>query len=89
MTRVVWKFAIQPVDRQTIPLPVGAKPLCVQMQNNLPHMWAECDPDEARIERRYFSTFGTGHPGIPEDANYIGTFQMENGALVFHFYEVK
>ena len=45
-----------------------------------------------RERGRHFRLSGTGHP-LGEDylriINYIGTFQMENGALVFHLFEIK
>ncbi|GAJ02446.1 unnamed protein product, partial [marine sediment metagenome] len=46
----------------------------------------------SRKETRYFRLSGTGHP-LGEDylriIDYIGTFQMENGALMFHLFEIK
>jgi len=47
---------------------------------------------ETKKETRYFRLSGTGHP-LGEDylriINYIETFQIENGALVFHLFEIE
>ncbi|GAI73877.1 unnamed protein product [marine sediment metagenome] len=47
---------------------------------------------EIEKETRHFRLSGTGHP-LGDDylriINYIGTFQIENGALVFHLFEIK
>jgi len=88
--KAVWKFPLQAIDGQTVEMPEGAKILCVQVQNGVPCMWAVCDPAvTVRKEKRYFAVVGTGHPHdvIPKD--YIGTFQLEGGGLVFHVFEVK
>ncbi len=50
-----------------------------------PFIWALVDTD-APEEARVFHVRGTGHPA---DAlgRYVGTFQIDGGALVFHLFE--
>lgn len=50
-------------------------------------VWALVNP-EANKEIRKFRLFGTGHP-FPEDEDliHVGSFQMEQGKLVFHLFE--
>lgn len=89
MSDVIYKYPIAN-GRQVIWLPEGAKVLTVQAQNNEPQMWAIVDPDRP-AEPRTFIVFPTGlelrdAPG--EQLNYIGTFQLERGALVFHLFEI-
>lgn len=71
-----------------LPLPKGAKILTVQAQRGQPQMWALLDTDNDP-ERRSFVTFPTGGE-MPTDTHldYIGTFQLADGNLVFHLFEV-
>lgn len=82
----IYKYPVGP-DSFNLQLPAGAKILTVQTQNEKPWMWALVNPDAAP-ETRYFKVRGTGHycDGI-DAANYIGTFQLHGGALVFHVFE--
>jgi len=72
-------------------LPRDAKILTVQTQRGAPQLWAMVDSETKKVTR-YFRLSGTGHP-LGDDylkiINYIGTFQMGNGALVFHLFEIK
>ena len=80
--RSIWKFPLKVTDRQPISIPVGAVSLSVQIQNDIPCLWALVDT-EADTEQREVSIFGTGHM-VSEEGQYISTFQMHNGGLVFH-----
>src|SRR5579872_4380097 len=85
----IWKYQLIIVNEQQIALPVGAKILAVQVQHNMPVIWAEIDVTQP-IEMRSFQTFGTGHnivdqPGFERE--YIGSYQIDNGDLVFHLFE--
>ena len=69
-------------------LPVGAEILCIQTQYNEPTLWALVDPD-APMESRRIRTYGTGGR-VPDNLEWLGTFQLDGGGLVFHaFEEVK
>jgi len=87
----IFKYPIPIEDHFTLELPKDARILTVQIQRETAQLWALVD-SETEKETRYFRLSGTGHP-LGEDylriTNYIGTFQMENGALVFHLFEVK
>lgn len=85
----IWKFKIEIVDSQEIPMPTGAQVLTVQMQGGTPFIWAICDP-LAPMKDRGFALYGTGHHVQDMDLpylRYVGTFQMEGGSLVFHLFE--
>ena len=82
----IYKYPIPVEDLITINMPNGAKILTVQMQNSEPCIWALVDIDEHKINK-YFRLYGTGME-VPEGLKYIGTFQMLNGGLVFHLFEV-
>jgi hypothetical protein len=79
--RTIWKYEIKEQSVST-DIPVGAKLLSFQMQNNIPTVWFEVDPEE-RKEQRRFSLVGTGWKFMA--GGYLGTAQQ--GPLVWHLYE--
>lgn len=82
----IWKFPLQVVDCQRITAPRGIKPLCVQMQNGIPCLWAVVDQRKDTVEHEVW-IHGTGHDVSPAVVDhYVGTFQMMNGAVVFHVF---
>ena len=86
--RTIWKYPLQVTDTQEIAMPGGAELLAVQMQNDTPTLWARVDTVEPYAPRRIVIV-GTGNPGWNGVGEYIGTFQMHGGALVFHAFEVS
>lgn len=84
----IWKWTLSPTDVQEVSIPKGAQLLSVQMQGNMPQLWALCD-EQAPTEQRRFAIYGTGNPMPDEPGDYIDTFQMHGGALVFHAFEVS
>ena len=82
----IYKYAIEP-GRTEVQMPRDAQVLTVQMQFGNPFMWAKVDP-RLKTERRVFDVFCTGHE-MPDDPRliYVGTFQMNNGALVWHVFD--
>lgn len=85
--RTIYKYDIFIQDVFTILMPIDAEILTVQTQYGSPYFWAKVDTN-AEKERRRFCLFGTGHEIPPEkDLQYIGTFQVSGGSLVFHLFE--
>jgi len=82
--KAVWKYALNPVTQ--VEVPEGAIVLSVQVQDNQPQIWMLVDPGKA-AETRVFKSFGTGHEFDDAGLVYVGTFQINNGALVFHAFE--
>jgi hypothetical protein len=69
-------------------MPHGAQLLAVQEQHGEAFVWARVDPSEPPAWRSLWVA-GTGLP-LPtetDDVPYIGTFQLGNGALVFHVFD--
>jgi hypothetical protein len=81
----VYKYWLT-VGDQTVTLPAGARILAVQLQHGEPQLWALVDPSQP-METRRLAMIGTGHDA-PEKATYISTFQMNEGHLVVHVFEV-
>lgn len=82
----IWKWTLQP--ETTIDMPHGAKLLAVQEQYGEPKLWALVDP-YAKTYPRTFHIHGTGHDLPDEPGQYVGTFQMHGGTLVFHVFEAN
>lgn len=82
----IYKYPLTP-GRTILALPSGAQALTVQMQRGEPFLWALVDTSKPP-ERRVFDVFATGH-SVPDDARfvYVATFQMDDGALVWHVFE--
>jgi len=86
VSKAVWKFEFAVQDEIAIDMPAGAIALTVALQFGSPCLWALVDP-AAPLVRRRFRLAGTGHPPGPEVGNYVGSFQLSGGHLVFHLFE--
>jgi len=85
--KAVWKFQVPSTDTFSLTMPIRAQILSVQAQHGGPMIWCLVDP-LAPTESRTFRLAGTGHK-IEELVEYIGTFQMFDGTLVGHLFEIK
>lgn len=86
--KTIWKYELETMDVRVVEMPVGAEILTVQEQRGKLCLWALVDP-EADKERRVFCIHGTGHPvSTVALKKYIGTYQLMEGALVFHVFEL-
>ena len=83
----IWKFELEITDAQSILMPEGAEILCVQNQDEIGCLWAKVNPDAENKEERIIYIKGTGHTFNEDPGKYIGTFQMSQGALVWHVFE--
>jgi len=83
----IWKWVIGISDELTLMMPIGAKLLDVQMQADQCYIWALCDQN-AEKEPRHLAIYGTGNPMPDDPGEYVATFQMHGGALVFHAFEI-
>lgn len=84
-TMRIWKYPIRP-DLLNLRLPADAKMLCVGVQNGEPQLWVLLDK-EAPLVSRSIRVYGTGHPMDDSPRLYIGTFFLDDAALVFHVFE--
>ncbi len=83
----VWKFPLPILDVVDLTVPEGAVPLCVQVQDDIPCLWARVDPD-ARVGAMRLRIAGTGHYLEQNVGDYIDSFQMHGGALVLHVFRM-
>ena len=88
MAKKIFKYKLETKDIQRIEMPQGAEILCIKTQNETPCIWALVDAN-ATVNKRTFEIFGTGN-NVPKNANrsYVGTYQLNNGQLVFHCFEL-
>lgn len=83
--KYIWKYQLKLQPEQRIEMPVEAKILTVQVQYDIPCLWALVDPDLHKVLRD-ICIVGTGRQfdGLGE---YIGTFQRADGSLIWHVFE--
>lgn len=88
--KTIYKYILEPIGGLAIQMPVGAKILTVQGQNDRICIWAEVNSDSP-TEEVIFEVFGTGHKlpnGMGVNREYIGTVQVCDGSLVLHVYRL-
>ena len=86
MLNSIWKYPV----KEAVEMVKGARVLTVQIQREIPCIWAVVNPDEKETETHHFVIIGTGHKN--EDINnltYIGTVHQLNGVLIWHVFEKK
>ncbi len=85
--KTIYKYPFGITDDFEIFMPEGARVLHVGMQYDRPCIWALVDPNAVQEERK-FHLAGTGHSIEDKiaDWQYVGTFTMQDGALVFHLF---
>jgi hypothetical protein len=90
--RKIFKYPLTIDDEIEISMPEGSQILAVHTQVNylmqIPCIWAIVDTDAPLITRR-LCIRGTGHTFKGNEGKYIGTFQIDNGALIFHLFEER
>lgn len=85
----IYKYPLEIRDEQVVLLPTGSKILTVQSQGEQACIWALVNPTMSNDMAITIRIFGTGHTIQDSDKmEYIGTFQMCGGSLVFHVFKV-
>lgn len=72
---------------QIINMHAGAELLAVQVQRDVPCIWALVNPDNQMMQRE-FLIVGTGHDLPERYGGHVGTFQLDGGNFVFHVFEL-
>ena len=84
--QTIYKYPLQLTDEQEIHMPKGAKILTIQTQKGYPCLWVQVDDKQPQTPRTII-TRGTGHPIPDSTLLYLGTYQLDGGALIFHVFE--
>ena len=83
--KVIYKYVLTVVDRQTLTLPRSAQPLGVQYQGGALCFWAQVDLNDTDPFTYEILIVGTGrHVDIKDTYFYISTVQ--NSGLVWHIF---
>ncbi len=80
--KTIFKYPLTPGSTDVM-LPEGSKLLTVQMQHGEPMLWALVDTARPK-KLSTIVVYGTGHLMPDDPGDYIATFQMEEGNLVWH-----
>ncbi len=84
----IYKYPLPVSDEFNVHMPKGARLLSVQVQHDAPCLWAMVDTNNQKAQRR-LAIRGTGHSAERLGfAAFVGTFQLEGGALVFHLFDL-
>lgn len=83
--KTIWKYPLKMIDVQEIEMPEGARILCVQVQHGIPCLWAQVESDH-KNEKRKIAIAGSGYPAPEPRDDYVGTFQIHDGNLIFHVF---
>lgn len=84
--RTIFKYQFCIDDTIRVVMPMQSKVLSIQVQRGEPTMWALVETDLPKVTRE-FRVRGTGHEIGDDCGPFIGTFQLHDGALVFHLFE--
>lgn len=83
----IWKYELDAKAVQTLALPRGYRILSVQVQNGKPTLWALVPKDTQYREAVRLEIYGTGQDVPNHVGEHLGTYQLLNGALVFHVFK--
>lgn len=84
----IHKYTLGMADTQTVRMHEGARLLSVQVQHDVACLWALVDTDREKVSRK-LEIRGTGHDCERlQLAAYVGTFQVDDGDLVFHLFDL-
>ena len=86
MKKVIWKFPLVIEDVQIIELPRNYEILTIQVQNGIACLWAMVSPEVTK-EKIIIEIIGTGNLVAVAERQYIGTFQLFEGQLVWHVFK--
>ena len=87
MNQTIWKYNIRIDDVQIIEMPKTARLLSVQIQHKMVAIWVMVNPKLPMVNR-IIKMAGTGHDMSSRImGDFLGTIQIENGALVFHVFD--
>ncbi len=85
----IWKYKLEIAQFQSIEMPEGSRILTLQMQMNIPCIWASVIPDQKKVKVKIM-TVGTGQRFNADNLDrYIGTYQFKKDLTVYHVFTLK
>ena len=85
--KTIYKYPLIIDDYQTLEMPQGAEILTIQIQKRIPCIWALVNPKQPK-QKRHIRIAGTGHSVNDKVIEYIGTYQLYGGDIIFHVFEI-
>jgi hypothetical protein len=88
MMKKIWKYQIPDKTEFALSMPKDSKVLCLKVQHGIACVWVLVDTKKEPTQTR-FEVFGTGWE-IKKDVDYldyIDTWQIANGELIFHLFK--
>jgi len=85
--KTIWKWKLEITDNNYVKMPENARILTVQLQYDVPMIWALVDTVDKKESMRTIHIYGTGNPLPDNPGKYISTFQLFSGDLIFHVFE--
>lgn len=89
--KTIYKYPLSIIAENLIQKPRNAEILSIQMQNSIPCIWALVETNN-ETELKIIEIIPTGSKIEPlthhQGRQFIGTFQMQGGSLVFHAFEI-
>jgi hypothetical protein len=86
MIRKIFKWWLKPgAGTQEHVMPSGAEYLTVQVQGGTPCVWSLIDPS-APFVKITFDVFATGQSVDNTNRTYLGTYQLDDGELIYHVF---
>ena len=79
----VWKYLLHVASQQFIDIPIDAKPVLLDTQDNQICLWAELDPTQEKTQRKIFCVSTGGN--VPENTTHIGSVVLPD-TTVWHYY---
>lgn len=79
----IFKYPLKIDDQQSVLIPEGAQPLCVQLQDRVPTLWAIVNPSASGVQKRIVM-YGTGWEYNHGAEKYLGTIQQDG--FVWHYF---
>ncbi len=83
----VYKYPLGIKSSASIVMLKNTEILKLDLQNNQPCIWAIVDINQTEMKARTFRTYGTGQALEAHPGEYIDSYQVDDGKLVFHVFE--
>lgn len=87
--KAVWKYPLEVLDEQCIPVLIGSQFISVMSQDNRPVVYFLADIEESSQNPVEFRILGTGHEkkvDYLDGFRFIGTIQAYDGFFVWHIW---
>lgn len=83
--KTIYKYPLEPLHHQILPLPQGAAILAVGSQRRMVCLWAVVDPEEPPVDHQiYLVETGSDLTEKQLESHYYGTVQFVGGSYILH-----